>query len=235
MTTKQIAQIGFIILFTLIAQHLMATEETNSQNLTPFQQMQHLIKSNFDNDPNAPKYSKTIQIFNLSFPQNGNTVFVEGTYRFKLNILINKAVVNGMRQAIYLNKRLKIYSSGIALEDDLYDIKGERYIDVPYCTEWGQTKKQCIERIAEEEMNKNSIDVLVSGYYLHDFNPPKICLVPFVIDKRVKGIRSETLCFYNEELTKKDPFTGTLLLRPDVEKNIARSVCELLSYLPESQ
>lgn len=231
MTTKQIAQIGFIILFTLIAQHLMATEETNSQNLTPFQQMQHLIKSNFDNDPNAPKYGKVIQISNRSFLQEGSPLYL-GDYSKNLNILINKAVIRGLREAAYMNKRLRIYSSKVTVEDDMYSMRANPVLRVPH-TIAGRTKMDCFERIDQYEMKPKGIDILISGRYRIAYNPTKVNLLLFVIDKRTSAVRSEQLNYPFEDITVRDSFSGRRILRSKVKNDITKSVRELLNYLPE--
>ena len=228
MTQKHRMLVGLMIFLTLAVQRLQPTENPESQNLTPFQQMHNMVREHFNDARQTNGYGSEIQIFNLPFGKKGG-VCLYHLYP-KLDVLVNKAVVQGMRQAAYMNKRLQIYSTEASVEENLYARKKAKCTWGPFV---GWTVFQEFEKMAKREMQPRGVDVIIGGYYSFNKEIPEMILIPFVVDKRVIGIRSAKLSYEYKELTISDPITGTLLLRSDVRMDITRSVRQLLEYLPE--
>lgn len=141
--------------------------------------------------------------------------------------LINEAVIKGMTEAQKKNNKLAINESGHVIDNN--DSNNNNLVNTTF--DPNLTKDDKINKIINEMMTPNNVDVIVTGHYVDDAQNPKVSVRPLVIVKHNQKIVTKNLQFTKSELICADPNGQKKTLCRSAHDQIAQAVQELLEEL----
>jgi hypothetical protein len=141
--------------------------------------------------------------------------------------LINEAVIKGMTEAQKKNNKLAINEPGHLIENT--DNNNNNLVNITFDPNLDKNDK--INKIINEMMNPNNVDVIVTGHYIDDAQNPKVSVRPLVIVKHNQKIVTKNLQFIKSELMCTDPNSQKKILCRSAHDQIAQAVQELLEEL----
>jgi len=141
--------------------------------------------------------------------------------------LINEAVIKGMTEAQNKNNKLAINEPGHLIENT--DNNNNNLVNTTFDPNLDKNDK--INKIINEMMTPNNVDVIVTGHYIDDAQNPKVSVRPLVIVKHNQKIVTKNLQFTKSELMCTDPNSQKKILCRAAHDQIAQAVQELLEEL----
>jgi hypothetical protein len=142
--------------------------------------------------------------------------------------LINDAVVKGMNMGKKANNDLEINASGHEIPNT--DGNVNKLVNIVF--DPNLTKNDKINKVINEMMIPNSVDVIVTGHYIDNARNPAIMVRPLVIVKSQKKIITKNLQFKKDELECPDPNDpNKKILCRGAYDQIAQAVKELLDQV----
>ena len=141
--------------------------------------------------------------------------------------LINEAVIKGMTEAQKKNNKLAINEPGHIIDNT--DSNNNNLVNITFDPNLTKTDK--INKIINEMMIPNNVDVIVTGHYVDDAQNPKVSVRPLVIVKHNQKIVTKNLQFLKSELICTDPNGQKKTLCRTAHDQIAQAVQELLEEL----
>ncbi|MCI0471122.1 MAG: hypothetical protein L0Y73_05635 [Candidatus Aminicenantes bacterium] len=174
--------------------------------------------------PDPPPGQSKLYVTHLTFMDAATQSTMANT---EVAELINDAVIKGMNEAQKTNNNLAINETGHIIPNT--DANVNTLVNITF--EPNLTKNEKINKIINDLINPNSVDVIVTGQYIDDAKNPLISVRPLVIVKSNQKIITKNLQFSKEELICEDPNNPKKILCQGAHDQIAQAVQELLEQL----
>lgn len=185
-----------------------------------FRQLFSKMKQKFP----PPEGQTKTYVSNLSFMDARTQSTIANTEGAEL---INQAVEKGMSEAAKQNPQLAINENGHIVKNNDENVN----ILVNITFDPNLTKTEKINKIIDEIMTPNHVDVIVMGQYIDDYKDPMISVRPLVIVKADQKIVTKNLQFTKDELFCDDPISRNITLCSGAHDQLAQAVQELLEQL----
>lgn len=141
--------------------------------------------------------------------------------------LINQEAVKWLKRLQEFDHRVVINEPGHIIPDTDENIN--KLVNITF--DPNLTKTQKIDRIINDMMTPNGVDMIVTGQYIDDAKSSLISLRPLIIFREGKKIITRNLQFTRAELLCKDPVTRKTIICPGVEDQIVQAVQDLLEQI----
>lgn len=173
----------------------------------------------------TPQGQKFVYVTNMSFMDAQTKMLLGST---EDAALINQAVIQGIRQAMQLDPKLKFNEPGHSIKNT--DKNVNELVDIVY--DPNKTPEERMKAIVAKFMDPSNVDVIVSGQYLDISAQDEIIVKPLAIVKESKKIVAKTLQFKKQEFICPDPANSNKkALCTGAHEEIAKAVEELLQSL----
>ena len=141
--------------------------------------------------------------------------------------LIDDFVERGLNELQKINPALVVNQSGHIVKSSDRNIN--RLIDIIF--DPGLTKDEKMDKIIDEIMTPNQVDIILAGYCIEEANNPCLSLKPLVIIKSNKKILTKNLQFFKQSLFCKEPVSDRTIICRDAYDMLSQVYLEFLTQL----